>query len=201
MRLRTFLMPWIVGGSLFTAAAARADNYPVIVVPGRPGVPVIINGRDASWAVVNGDWGLYRPGAVPVTVIYPQRWIAPVRRHHVRHRPVRRHVTVRRRAPAACACRQPNKAPPAPAHIPLSARHYFPGGVKRPALGRREVEPNTPPEPAESFFRSWSTQSTPAPADVAPSSAVVVAPTIVEKRRIPRRSPVSDPAASRQLSR
>jgi len=40
----------------------------VIVIPSRPGVPVVSNGRDASYAVVEGDWGLSRPGAVPVTV-------------------------------------------------------------------------------------------------------------------------------------
>ena len=50
-------------------APVRADSGPVIVIPSRPGVPVIINGRDASYAVVEGDWGLSRPGAVPVTVI------------------------------------------------------------------------------------------------------------------------------------
>ena len=57
----------LVLGSL---ARARAEGEgPVIVVPSRPGVPVVINGRDASYAVVEGDWGLSRPGAVPVTVI------------------------------------------------------------------------------------------------------------------------------------
>jgi hypothetical protein len=50
-------------------APARADNEPVYVVPGRPDVPVIINGRNAAWGVVEGDWGLYRPGAVSPTVI------------------------------------------------------------------------------------------------------------------------------------
>ncbi len=50
-------------------APVRADNGPVIVIPSRPGIPVIINGRDASYAVVEGDWGLSRPGAVPVIVI------------------------------------------------------------------------------------------------------------------------------------
>ncbi len=50
-------------------APVRADSGPVIVIPSRPGIPVIINGRDASYAVVEGDWGLSRPGAVPVTVI------------------------------------------------------------------------------------------------------------------------------------
>ena len=48
--------------SLLGSAAARADHEPVIVIPMRPGVPIMINGRDASYAVVEGDWGLARPG-------------------------------------------------------------------------------------------------------------------------------------------
>ena len=61
----------IVSGlaGLAAAAPARAEGGPVIAIPTRPGVPVVINGRDASYAVVEGDWGLYRPGAVPITVI------------------------------------------------------------------------------------------------------------------------------------
>ena len=44
---------------IVTAGAARAEsNGPVIAIPGRAGVPVIINGVDASYAVVEGDWGL-----------------------------------------------------------------------------------------------------------------------------------------------
>jgi hypothetical protein len=44
---------------LGTASVAWAGTTsPVIVIPGRPGVPVIINGIDASYAVVEGDWGL-----------------------------------------------------------------------------------------------------------------------------------------------
>jgi hypothetical protein len=39
-------------------AACAGSNGPVIAIPGRPGVPVIINGVDASYAVVEGDWGL-----------------------------------------------------------------------------------------------------------------------------------------------
>ncbi len=50
-------------------ADARADHEPVYVIPGRPDVPVIINGRNAAWGVVEGDWGLYRPGAVAPAVI------------------------------------------------------------------------------------------------------------------------------------
>jgi hypothetical protein len=60
----------LAGLAALTAAAARAgDEGPVIVIPSRPGIPVVINGRDASYAVVEGDWGLARPGFVAVTVI------------------------------------------------------------------------------------------------------------------------------------
>jgi hypothetical protein len=48
--------------ALAAAAPACAQTGPVIVVPGRPDVPVIINGVIANGAVVYGDWGLARPG-------------------------------------------------------------------------------------------------------------------------------------------
>jgi hypothetical protein len=52
-----------------TAGAASAEGTgPVIVIPGRPGVPVIINGVDASYAVVEGDWGLAKGVHVQPTV-------------------------------------------------------------------------------------------------------------------------------------
>lgn len=53
-------------GLLFAGAAAHADNQPVVVIPGKPGVPVIINGADATGAVIYGDWGLFRPGGAVV---------------------------------------------------------------------------------------------------------------------------------------
>src|ERR1700709_609866 len=55
--------------ALANALARAAGGGPGIVTPSRPGVPVIINGRDASYAVVEGDWGLSRPGAGVITVI------------------------------------------------------------------------------------------------------------------------------------
>lgn len=55
---------------------ARADHQPNYVVPGRPDVPVIINFFDASWGVVEGEWGLYRPGAVAPAVI-PAPYVTP----------------------------------------------------------------------------------------------------------------------------
>lgn len=56
---------------VFSAAPAFAQYEPLIVVPGRPGVPVMLNGVDASWAVVEGDWGLARPHAAPSAIYGP----------------------------------------------------------------------------------------------------------------------------------
>jgi hypothetical protein len=58
----------VLGAALCTPGLAHADHGPVIAVPGRADVPVIINGTDAGWAVVEGDWGLHRPGHGRVTV-------------------------------------------------------------------------------------------------------------------------------------
>src|SRR5258708_15073 len=61
--------------SLIGASWAAQAN-PVIVVPGRPGVPIILNGIDASWAVVEGDWGLGKGIHVQPT-IYGGRPVDP----------------------------------------------------------------------------------------------------------------------------
>jgi hypothetical protein len=44
---------------------------------------------------------------------------------------------------------------------PWRHRHYFPHGVREPRIGRLEDinAVGRPPEPAESFYRSWSTTS------------------------------------------
>jgi hypothetical protein len=59
-----------------TTAAALADSSPVLVIPGRPGVPIIINGIDASYAVVEGDWGLAKNAHFTPTV-YGGRLVEP----------------------------------------------------------------------------------------------------------------------------
>ncbi len=38
--------------------AASANDGFSVVIPARPGVPIVINGVDASYAVVESDWGL-----------------------------------------------------------------------------------------------------------------------------------------------
>jgi hypothetical protein len=65
-----------------TTVATWADSGPVLVIPGRPGVPIIINGVDASYAVVEGDWGLAQRGHVTPTV-YGGRYVDPT--PHVGH--------------------------------------------------------------------------------------------------------------------
>ena len=63
--------------SLAGLSGARAQDVAVIAIPGNPEVPVIINGRDASYRVVVGDWGLARPGSVPVVVYGPPAYAEP----------------------------------------------------------------------------------------------------------------------------
>ena len=59
-----------------TTSAALAGGGFDIVIPGRPGVPIIINGVDASYAVVEGDWGLGKDVQVQPT-IYGGRYVDP----------------------------------------------------------------------------------------------------------------------------
>jgi hypothetical protein len=67
--LRLSLAIGLVCGVL-GAEVARADYFgPVLVVPGRPGIPVVINGYDASYTVVEGDWGLARPSQVSPRIV------------------------------------------------------------------------------------------------------------------------------------
>ena len=72
---------FLAAGVLTLAAAPvrAAETGPVFVVPSRPGVPIAINGRDASWSVVEGDIGLARPGHLTPVIIgggrpLPPRW-------------------------------------------------------------------------------------------------------------------------------
>jgi hypothetical protein len=192
---RCVVIAAVVAG-LCAAGAAHADHVPAIVVPGKRGVPVIINGEDASGAIVIGDWGLYRPGHVAPIVIRRRPW--PVLGHR---RPAPRIVHRRPRA-APCACRRRAvvhhhhhhhhhrravRATPRRAVVHAGPRHYFPGGTAPPRLGRREVEGARfdPPVPAESFSRSWSARSTPTPATL-PQAPIVVAPMIATERHRPR---------------
>ena len=60
-----------------TACSASASEGFDIVIPGRPGVPIIINGVDASYAVVEGQFGLGK-GVNMQPTVYGGRYIDPV---------------------------------------------------------------------------------------------------------------------------
>jgi hypothetical protein len=55
-------------GMLPALAPASANDGFSVVIPGRAGVPIIINGVDASWAVVESDWGLAKNVHIQPTV-------------------------------------------------------------------------------------------------------------------------------------
>ena len=82
MRLASCVVVAMVAGSVCCGAPARADHGPLLIVPGRPDVPVLINGYDASWSVVEGDWGLYRAGHGALTVTFPDAVAVPYERRH-----------------------------------------------------------------------------------------------------------------------
>jgi len=118
------------------------------IIPGRPGVPVIINGIDASYAVVEGNFGLGKSTHVDPT-IYGGRPVGPI----------------------------------------TNVGHYYPTlGLGPPGYGRSEIEPPADrklPQPAESYNRTWSSQSAPLPptSDVPENPPpIIVAPEIELQR-------------------
>ena len=148
------------------ASPALAQRGPVIVVPGRPDVPVLLYGVDISWSVVEGDFGLARPGLMTPTVIY--------------------------------------RLPPAivPYYGPAAyGPGYFPKSGEQPGYGRLEVVPgpNRPlPPPAQSYRRSWSSDSAPTPADLPSYNPTYVAPIIAPRFNGPPNAPPMNGSPSRQ---
>jgi hypothetical protein len=69
-----FAVGWLVAGA---TALTASETGPVIVIPGRAGVPIMMDGRDVSYSVIEGDWGLGRPSNIAPRVIY--RYGPPVR--------------------------------------------------------------------------------------------------------------------------
>ena len=103
-----------------TSPALASEGFD-LVIPGRPGVPVIINGIDVSYAVVEGTFGLGK-GIHFQPTIYGGRYV--------------------------------DYAP--------NVGHYYPSSGHAPGYGRLEIEPPANrklPQPAESYFQSWSAQS------------------------------------------
>jgi hypothetical protein len=151
---RASLAALVLGGlALGGASALAADSGPVIVIPGRYGMPVILNGVDVTGAVIEGDWGLYRPHMVDPRIVAAPAWIpGPIYWGNYRGGYVQ------------------GSYYPAFGHQPGYGRHEI-----EPPADRRL------PPPAPSFHRSWSSHSEPLPADVEPPGAappLIVSPQI-----------------------
>ena len=150
------------------AKTAGIDIGPVIVVPGRHGVPIMVNGQDVSGAVIEGDWGLGQPHA-GITIIRPRLLANPrySRRRfplHASHGPVPGKKAPGHGAWEACRC------PPQASHAPWPG-HFFPGTGRKPRLGRDEVIPPADrplPPKAEVFQRNWWSESPDLPASTGP---------------------------------
>jgi hypothetical protein len=129
---------------------ARADKGPVIVVPGRPNVPVPINGYNAAWGVSEGDWGLARPGAPPGVTVYPSPYVPPLQPE------------------------KPVRYTPASRYFPTMGTKPFVGRLEI------EPSPNAPkPKPAEAYSRSWSVESPDVPpTQYAPGSDMLISPEV-----------------------
>ena len=132
-----------------SASPALAQRGPVIVIPGRPDVPVMENGVDISWSVVEGEFGLDRPGQVTPTVIY--------------------------RVPPPVIANYPD------ADASAEEPGYFPRDGRKPGYGRLEIVPGPNrrlPPPAQSYRRSWSSESAPTPADLPSNNPIYMSPII-----------------------
>ena len=120
-----------------TSMALAGEGFD-LVIPGRPGVPVIINGIDVSYAVVEGNFGIGK-GVHNQLTIYGGRYVDAV----------------------------PNVG------------HYYPSSGHLPGYGRLEIEPPANrqlPQPAESYFQSWSAQSAQQPIVPSYPPPVIMAP-------------------------
>jgi len=71
--MRAVLVLAFLTGTTLTAAASEGFE---IAIPGRAGVPIIINGVDVSYSVIEGDWGLAKGAQSPPTV-YGGRYVDP----------------------------------------------------------------------------------------------------------------------------
>src|SRR4051794_19277275 len=67
----------LCAASLAAAVPARGQTGPVIVVPGKPGVSVAIDGVIVDGAVVYGDWGLAKPNNAGLIIEGPVVYAAP----------------------------------------------------------------------------------------------------------------------------
>ncbi len=141
------------------AVLAGADTEPVIVVPGRRGVPIIIEGQDVSGAVIEGEWGLAR-GHTGITIIPPPNY------------------GWRRRIDAMSTWE-----PSVGGYYPGTGRPPKVGRLEVIPPANRPM-----PKPAESYSRSWGAASPMLPPTVYPPyiPPVIIGPLRDDRRHGPR---------------
>jgi hypothetical protein len=70
MHGRRSILVAVALAALGAAAARAADSGPWIVIPGRLGAPVVINGVDVSGTIIERDFGLNKPHMVAPVVVW-----------------------------------------------------------------------------------------------------------------------------------
>lgn len=155
MRRANVLVLVLAGLAAASAVAQAADSGPVIVVPGRHHLPVIVNGVDVTGAVVEGDWGLYSPHMLHLTVIP-----APITYSTYRGGYYGEYVRG--------------------TYFPALGREPGYGRREIEPPPNRILPP-----PAPSFHRSWSSRSEPLPPDITPpaQTPLLIAPQIYPNER------------------
>ena len=180
-----------VGASVAFSGVGEAvaqNAGPVIVIPTRRDVPVVLYGRDVSYVVVESDWGLARPGHMAPAIIgyappvgdrasplrgvnYPRYGVAPPRG--------------RKEAEA------PNRPPEHPETFSRSWGAQSPGVVAPPPAYQRPLDPIYPTDPngygpgpqSQNGFPPLSAQSDiVAPATVIDPQTFTMPPVIVDQR-------------------
>ena len=71
----------VIAGCLF-GTGALADHAPAWVIPNPRGIPLVVDGVEVSGGVIEGDWGLYRPGHGTVTIYQGAPLIEPPAGHY-----------------------------------------------------------------------------------------------------------------------
>ena len=77
MRAGLWLLLASLGAAFALAQPVCAQTGPVIVIPGKPGLPVIMNGLIVDGAVVYGDWGLAKPNNAGLIIVGPLGYAPP----------------------------------------------------------------------------------------------------------------------------
>lgn len=187
----------IVSDAVVNAAAAQTTG-PVIVIPTRRDVPVVLYGRDVSYVVVESDWGLARPGHLAPSIVgyaplvgsraspvrgvnFPRYGVAPARgRNEIDPGPDRPMPEPAESFSRSWGAQSPSVAAPRPAyHRPLDPIYPTrptdvpPGAQMGPQMGPQTQNAAPPPIQSEDVT----------PATVVDPQTFMMPPVVVDRGR------------------